>query len=151
MIFDNLIVVIMTIPTNHKPAMLVQTGQELLSLHVFQWLVISRHIMAILYRSLTLLLVTVITISQVEGSIISDVLSWVGLGGSDKSEEEEVVADVAETDESATEDTDPPLSDEESSNVGAEDEGQAENSEEGSEEVEEESEEETNDGRAEEL
>ena len=102
--------------------------------------------MAILTRSLTLLLVAVITVSQVEANIISDVLSWVGLGGSDKSEEGEV---VAETEEPATEDSD--LADEASSNLEGEHEGEAENSEEGSEEAEEESEEETNDGRAEEL
>ena len=75
--------------------------------------------MAILTRSFCLLLVAVVTVSHVEANIFSDVLSWVGLGGSEK--EEEAVAEDIESVEPVADDVEPELPDEEISNNDGED------------------------------
>ena len=74
--------------------------------------------MAILTRSFCLMLVAVVTVSHVEANIFSDVLSWVGLGGSEK--EEEAVAEDIESAEPVADDVEPELPDEEISNNDAE-------------------------------
>ena len=88
------------------------TTVELLAVHVLHYPVISSYyIMAILTRSFCLLLVTVVTVSQVEANIFSDVLSWVGLGGSEKVEEEVPSEDV-ESGEPAADEVEAELPDE---------------------------------------
>ena len=96
--------------------------------------------MAILTRSFCLLLVAVVTVSHVEANIFSDVLSWVGLGGSEK--QEEAVAEDIESVEPVADDVEPELPDEEISENDGEEIDPADN---------EESEDEANAGRAEEL
>ena len=54
-----------------------------------------------------------------EANIFSDVLSWVGLGGSEK--EDEAVAEDIESAEPVADDVEPELPDEEISNNGGED------------------------------
>ena len=55
-----------------------------------------------------------VTVSHVEANIFSDVLSWVGLGGSEK--QEEAVADDIESVEPVADDVEPELPDEDLSN-----------------------------------
>merc|ERR1712123_534870 len=86
-------------------------GVELLLVHVLQYPFIFSYIMAILTRSFCLLLVTVVTVSQVEANIFSDVLSWVGLGGSEKVEGEVPSEDV-ESGEPAADEVEAGLPDE---------------------------------------
>eukprot|EP00092_Neocalanus_flemingeri_P008684 GFUD01009354.1.p2 GENE.GFUD01009354.1~~GFUD01009354.1.p2 ORF type:complete len:111 (-),score=47.73 GFUD01009354.1:34-336(-) len=57
-------------------------------------------------RSFCLLLVMVVTVSHVQANVFSDVLSWVGLGGSEK--EEEAADDLGSAD-LAGEDVEPGL------------------------------------------
>ena len=81
-----------------------------------------------------------VTVSHVEANIFSDVLSWVGLGGSEK--QEEAVAEDIESVEPVADDVEPELPDEDLSNNDGEDIEPVDN---------EENQDEANAGRTEEL